>query len=438
MLSVNSSHSPGDATGYYSSDNSDTEPPRGRTRKRVLLKDVQCLAEKRQRLCKESVSNDGRTMSQLGSLPVLSPSTRDTTPAGSKSRSKSPVKTMQDLSFLASPRIHIVHDESGMQGIVNDTARALVARLFTASTTAFLPSQLAQHFDQAILKSLGSDALAADLSGGLNAEELLNKITSLLEDARDCSIAGSDEAAWSSVAKDILLLALEMDQNEFSHAVKRFEALDIRTQLPFKRYLPFGTKAPPGGRSATDPRIPARKADFALAFHRKAPRVMALKGEAFASIAALESAATISHSSDPFTSTLPLQCALEVKKDGEDTLEARLQLATWHASAIMHAREILRLAGKPSLPLPDNIFQVGWTVTAHVWTLWFTVQTEEETIHCVNALPEYPMGTSSRVALFRLVAVLRSLLQWMDGQYWPAFQTMYEDALERLTSGPQS
>jgi len=189
--------------------------------------------------------------------------------------------------------------------------------------------------------------------------------------------------------------------------------------MPINHFLPT--------HSSLDERhIPAKKTDFALGFDPGTSRVKALQDIARSS--GSHDSIPLSHSIDFDTASIPLQCAVEVKKEDGGHLEARTQLATWHAAAILHARHLLKEGGQKAEDFPQAAFQVGWLVIGHRWELYFTSQIDSDQLTCFGPIVSTELGTMDLVSLFRLIATQRTLLKWLTTEYWPTFDQLFRRA----------
>lgn len=173
-------------------------------------------------------------------------------------------------------------------------------------------------------------------------------------------------------------------------------------------------------------RIPPKKTDFTLGFDLGTSRVKDLQD--LARNSGSHDVVPLSHSIDFDTASIPLQCAVEVKKENGGHLEARTQLATWHAAAILHARHLLKEGGQKADDLPQAAFQVGYLVIGHRWELYFTGQIDSHQLTCFGPIVSTEMGTMDLVALFRLIVTQRTLLKWLMTEYWATFAQLFREA----------
>ncbi|GAM84980.1 hypothetical protein ANO11243_029830 [Dothideomycetidae sp. 11243] len=276
----------------------------------------------------------------------------------------------------------------------------------------FCPTQLRKQIDPMMF--LHEREFADGLLGGFAADDLLAKVDGILEAARICRDQSRDKAAWDNIAFSVLDLVIEMDRRESGDRAK-FELLDI--------WAPG-----PAGHRPTEPCVPVSSVNLSVALHCQRPEVESFQRAA--NKAWDMEPLPISHCSDYDTLEMPLQCAIKTHPDhGEKVNEARCQLAIWHAAAIAHAREIASLAEESQLP--DDVFQVRWTDNQHAWDLHMTVSVSEDRTHCVR-VSSHRLGTDNYNSLFRLILVLRIILRWTEDQYWPAFQTTFSKAIDRL------
>ncbi|GAB7357754.1 hypothetical protein MBLNU459_g0405t1 [Dothideomycetes sp. NU459] len=72
---------------------------------------------------------------------------------------------------------------------------------------------------------------------------------------------------------------------------------------------------------------------------------------------------------DTYTSTVPMVSAVQVKKTGGDSLEAKLQLGIWQAAALSHLHSMFIGADGA---LPASLVRIGWTVVGHSWDFYIT------------------------------------------------------------------
>lgn len=160
-----------------------------------------------------------------------------------------------------------------------------------------------------------------------------------------------------------------------------------RSQSPHQRFLPT-LKARP------DRRFSAKKSDCCFAFRKTSERITYLRH--LVSLPGSYETLPLSHSVDTFTSSIPIQCAVEITREDGGRLEASTQLATWHAAGLLHARELLD-AGKSTSELPRELIQLGWIVVGHSWQPYITLQSDEHTFSCYSGLVATDLGTTNEL-----------------------------------------
>ncbi|KAF4547282.1 Hypothetical protein D9617_48g089430 [Elsinoe fawcettii] len=171
-------------------------------------------------------------------------------------------------------------------------------------------------------------------------------------------------------------------------------------------YLPYASV---NLRGASAPRVPSKKSGFSLALHHHSER----------------------HSSDRFTSPVPLQCAIEVKEEDGGYLEARSQLSTWQSAAMWHGRsEVPEAEGE--LRLPAELYQIGWLVIRRKWDPSVSSATPAGDHVSIGPVFGAEMGIADLVSLYRLLAVLRAQMDWLLGTIWPGFEKVISAAIARL------
>ncbi|KAG8630264.1 hypothetical protein KVT40_001883 [Elsinoe batatas] len=346
--------------------------------------------------------------------------TRYASPSRSPSRSASPAKQLRNLE-TAKPSVKFLDRSLVPSG----TLRELRTRLARAVGSRFLPVQLRQSFeDNQLLDFDEVDRLFGDdICGQMSGDDLEHRIGLIMKAAQRCAERSRDEAAWSQVARSILQLALDLEYQGTSPECA-FEILDIRNQMPATQFLPSLA-------GAAGPYIPAKKSDLALGFELEQTRIAAL--QALARLPGSHEIVPLSHSADFDTSSIPLQCAVEVKKEDGGHLEARTQLATWHAAAILHARYLLDSAERDAANLLPEAIQVGWLAIGHRWELYFTGQTDNEHISCYGPILSAELGTTDRVSLLRLIAAQRIIMKWLTTEYWTTFEQIFRSGVTSRT-----
>ena len=203
-----------------------------------------------------------------------------------------------------------------------------------------------------------------------------------------------------------------------------------RNQLPASEFLPALETSAPGTNPTVH--VSAKKTDMALGFDINLSKVAQMRSRA--RLPGSHQLLPLSHSAEEDTSTLPIQCAVEVKKETGNHLEAKAQLATWHAAGLGHAVWLGTLAtrGGDKTLLAPQLVQVGWVVVGHRWELFFTLQSSSaDKLVYVGPLLDHAIGTKDAISFFRLLAVLRALLKWLQDCYLPAFESLFNAAIER-------
>ncbi|PSK55940.1 hypothetical protein B9Z65_4818 [Elsinoe australis] len=411
-------------------DSDDIEPTRGRTRKRRSS----LLLQNDHGYCKAKVPRmEGNTGIKAAptpqhtrihndfafNTPQLSPSRSPT--RSTRSRSNSPSKQQRILSN-ATPKTMW---STSRADVPDGSAFELHKTLIKASKKAFLPSSLRATLSAKDLADFSDPDEPFSLT---LTDKDLPDVQTILQRAENCYKDGQDEAAWCRVVDQLLELALKSTVEPGTPA---FEVIDTRTQAPSNVYLPYSSA---NLRGAHAPRVPSKKSDFSLAFHRHSQRVRQLAN--VANVPGTNDTLPLSHSSDQFTSSVPLQCAIEVKKEDGGHLEARSQLNTWHSAAMCYSRSLVPEAeGEP--PLPAELIQIGWLVIGHKWEpcLSFVMPAGDHVT--VGPIFVADMGTANLVSVYRLLAVLRTQVDWLLGTYWPAFEKVFSAAIARLHERPE-
>ncbi|GAM90390.1 hypothetical protein ANO11243_084330 [Dothideomycetidae sp. 11243] len=253
-----------------------------------------------------------------------------------------------------------------------------------------------------------------------------DRVLKIWNRAQKCATLRRDEAAWCQVVDRILELAIDTADTNVAESL---EVIDIRYQPPAIQYLPSISHPTEGQDEEKLARVSAKKADFSLAFEPYTDRVATLIKAT--TVCGTNLPLALSHSGHMRTSMLPLQCAVEVKSAYGDRDEAKVQLATWHAAAFIHAK---MLVGTSSLP--ENLFQIGWTVVGHSWFNCITEKSESGRLtHVGCALRGIDLNTESVVDIYKLLAVLRVQLDWLLHEYWPSFEQAYKAAVARGQGG---
>ncbi|KAF2220260.1 hypothetical protein BDZ85DRAFT_284683 [Elsinoe ampelina] len=390
----------------------DTDISRGRPRKRKS-----CLGQYSPRPGHKHAKMDNTTPQHSApALPppfsrayTISPERR------ARSRSTSPVKQKDSLR-KGSPSTILSMSKADIPTGPAAEARKL---LVEATKHRFLPESLRE-------KISSSDAdefqLADDLFDSDLPDTDLAQLQAICENASDCSDDGQDEAAWCEIASSMLRLAIQPRSQDF-------ELMDIRSQAPASIWLPFADSSHTGD---SDARIPAKKSDFSLAFHRKSDRVKALNS--ISQLPGTNDSLALSHSVDRFASKLPLQCTVEVKREGGDHLDARTQIGTWHSAALCHAKYLTTTAGGqlPTFASLEKIVHLGWVVVGHKWEPFLTFPMPSGEHLSVGPVLRVDMGTIDLVSAYRLLSALRSQTKWLLEEYWPVFERAYSDAIARL------
>ncbi|GAB7352347.1 hypothetical protein MBLNU459_g2789t1 [Dothideomycetes sp. NU459] len=398
----------------------DRPPSRGRTINRVF-----CTSTRNKRRKLDDDTDNALEIYDQSSkavkmdapaLPYPSVSSRYSSPIGSRKRSISPAKQLRNLES-ASPRLNFLDRTKMATGPMLE----LRTKIVRATQTAYLPRQLRSLFDdQHLVEFEHPETLFSyGLIGAMSPRTLQSRIRTIMIKADRCATRGRDEAMWSQCVQATLELALELEDTRLDEQ-RDFEVLDVRNQMPMNQFLPRLSRN-------EERNIAAKKTDFALGFDLGTSRVKALQDMAQSS--GSHESLLLSHSVDFETSSIPLQCAVEVKREDGGHLEARTQLATWHAAAILHARHLLKEDRPEAEDLPQAAFQVGWLVVGHRWELYFTGQIESDQLTCFGPIASTEMGTMNIVALFRLMATQRTLLRWLTTEYWNAFDDLFRRAV---------
>jgi len=94
--------------------------------------------------------------------------------------------------------------------------------------------------------------------------------------------------------------------------------------------------------------------------------------------------ATLSPMTDTYTSTIPLVSAVEIKRDGQRSEDAQLQLGTLQAASLAHIHStFVREDGMLPIAPP----QIGWTVIGHLWAMYITWRdTDDGSTVCLLSL----------------------------------------------------
>lgn len=83
--------------------------------------------------------------------------------------------------------------------------------------------------------------------------------------------------------------------------------------------------------------------------------------------------------------TLLVHYALEIEASGGNQGEARLQLATFHAAALLKLKNFFFARSKPSEP-HDIPPLLSWTVVGHEWRCFVTSFTDDGNLVCLPSL----------------------------------------------------
>ncbi|KAG8629717.1 hypothetical protein KVT40_001336 [Elsinoe batatas] len=356
-------------------------------------------------------------------LLPLSPSTsRNSSASPARTRSVSPQPQLHHLQN-ATPRIITGESRDAIpEGPLWDLRR----RLRQAARRGYVPTEIRHRLSQRSIDDLEEDAFGEGLVDPMPVQVFEAHIDRIQAKARKCIRFGRDEAACCQVVQLVLDLAADLDCNATN--ARRFEILDVKTQGPATGYLPLRIAPIPGHQPTDNDRISKKKTDFAVAFDPESSVVAALSQ--LVRIPGSHAYLPLSHCSDGDTSTIPLQCAVEVKKEDGGKLEGKIQLVTWHASALMHTKFLQAVAGNQPARLPASLVQTGWVVVADRWELYFTFESENGDLINIGPVLSEELGTMDNLSLFRLVAVLRALFAWMALEYWTTFRDLVYAAIQ--------
>ena len=70
----------------------------------------------------------------------------------------------------------------------------------------------------------------------------------------------------------------------------------------------------------------------------------------------------LSHTTDSYTSTIPLVCGIEVKQSSGNSIEALAQLGVWCAAVLRKTKSLAGHVAYQNIPPA-----LGWTVVGHDW-----------------------------------------------------------------------
>ncbi|SMR62596.1 unnamed protein product [Zymoseptoria tritici ST99CH_1E4] len=332
-------------------------------------------------------------------------------PSLSRRRSASPTKTQSiALHTTGVPRVVI---ETGAVGKTEDAeTRTLYSQLQSAIDGPVIPHEFIELIgeDEIIPPSYFRQPTVAEgaqsQGDAADARRLWTRI-GLIRKKAHRSENFRDENSWTDVVKLVLATVLYHCDEEEEARSGNLQIINLQTQSIAQDHLP---------RMSDAAGVCDRRVDLALGVDDPLEDTPAarLRERAF------NNSLPLNHMKDLELQRAFLALPIEIKAKNGNMEEAHLQLAVYFAAAVKFLTETCAATQIPPM--------LGWTVLGSSWTPMLAWRDGKGVVQVrqLNALGSF--GTSDCASLFRLFALLKECVKWVQNEYQPK----HSDLMERF------